>query len=129
MDRCDRDRWWDHRLALFCSAELRSIGVGNRRLGHHCLAWGPCDPVLACSSINIECNVATFHMEFVQRLAGVKSPLDFVEIFNDHSRRLLATLAEQAKELAALVQEIAGSAAEPLKTGFEKVTRVANYQG
>ena len=68
-------------------------------------------------------------MEFVQRLAGVKSPLDFVEIFNDHSRRLLATLAEQAKELAALVQEIAGSAAEPLKTGFEKVIRVANYQG
>ena len=69
------------------------------------------------------------HIEFVQRLAGVKSPLEFVEIFNDHSRRLLATLAEQAKELAALVQEIAGSATEPLKTGFEKVTRVASYQG
>ena len=69
------------------------------------------------------------HIEFVQRLVSVKSPLDFVEIFNDHSRRLLATLAEQAKELAALVQGIAGSATEPLKTGFEKVTRAASYQG
>ena len=55
MDRSDRDRWWDHRLALFCSTKLRSLGIGNRRLGHHCLAWGPCDPVLACWSISIEC--------------------------------------------------------------------------
>ena len=54
MDRCDRDRWWDHRLALFCSTKLRSLGIGNRWLGHHCLAWGPCDPVLACWSISIE---------------------------------------------------------------------------
>ena len=68
------------------------------------------------------------HIEFVQRLVSVKSPLDFAEIFNDHSRRQLTTLAEQAKELAALVEEIAGSATEPLKTGFEKVTRAARYQ-
>jgi len=60
MDRRDRDRCWDRRLALFRSAELRSLGIGNGRLGHHCLAWGPCDPVLAWWSINIECDVATF---------------------------------------------------------------------
>ena len=62
-------------------------------------------------------------MEFVERLAGVKSPLDFMEIFNDHSRRQLTRLTEQAKELATLAQGIAGSATERLKTGFEKATR------
>jgi hypothetical protein len=54
MDRSDPDCWWDRRLALFCSTELRSPGIGDRRLGHHCLAWGPCYPVLACWSISIE---------------------------------------------------------------------------
>ena len=50
------------------------------------------------------------HIEFVQRLAGVKSPFDCVEIFQDHSRQQLETLTEQAKELAKLGEEIAGSA-------------------
>ena len=70
---------------------------------------------------------ARSYMEFLQKLAGVKSPLDFMEIFNDHSRRQLTTLAEQAKELAALVQQTAGSASEPLKTGLEKATRAKRY--
>jgi hypothetical protein len=37
-----------------CCERRGSLWIGNRRLGHHCLAWGPCDPVLACWSINIE---------------------------------------------------------------------------
>src|SRR4029434_1736772 len=54
MDRSDPDCWWDRRLALFCSTELRSPGIVDRRLGHHCLAWRPCYSVLACWSISIE---------------------------------------------------------------------------
>ncbi len=65
---------------------------------------------------------AQSHMEFVQRLAGVKSPFDFVEICHDHSRQQLETLTEQAKELAKLSQDIAGSATEPLIKGVEKAT-------
>ena len=68
------------------------------------------------------------YIEFVQQLAGAKSPMVFVEIFNDNSRHQLARLTEQAKELAALAQEIAGSATEPLKTGIEKAKRVPRYR-
>ena len=61
------------------------------------------------------------HVEFVRRLAGVKSPSEFVEISNDYARHQLTTLTEQAKELAALAQKVATSTTEPLKTGFSKV--------
>jgi hypothetical protein len=62
MDRCDRDSWWDRRLALLRSAELRSFGIGNRLLGHHCLAWRPCDPELACSPLDIERGATSYLM-------------------------------------------------------------------
>ena len=61
------------------------------------------------------------HVEFVQRLAGVKSPSEFVVISNDYARHQLTMLTEQAKELAALAQKVAASTTEPLKTGFAKV--------
>jgi len=67
------------------------------------------------------------HIEFVQRLAGVKSPFDCVEIFHNYSRQQLETLTEQAKELAKLGEEIAGSASTPLITGVEKATRARSY--
>ena len=49
---------------------------------------------------------AQSHMEFIQRLIGVKSPFDCVEIFQDYSRQQLETLTEQAKELAKLSKRL-----------------------
>lgn len=60
------------------------------------------------------------HVEFVQKLAGVKSPSEFIEMSASHTRHQLETLAEQGKELAALAQQVTRDAAEPLKTGFMK---------
>ena len=60
------------------------------------------------------------YVEFVQKLAGVKSPLEFIEISNEHARSRLTTLAEQAQQLAALAQQVTLSSTEPLKTAFAK---------
>jgi phasin len=60
------------------------------------------------------------YVEFVQKLAGVKSPSEFVEIATDHGRSQLETVAEQAKQLAELAQKVTLATAEPLKTGFAK---------
>jgi phasin len=61
---------------------------------------------------------ATF--AFAQKLSGVKSPSDFIELSTDHSRKQFETLTEQTKELAALAQKVALASAEPLKTGVNK---------
>jgi phasin len=42
--------------------------------------------------------------DFVQKLSGVKSPSDFIELSSDHSRKQFETLTEQTKELAALLR-------------------------
>jgi phasin len=60
------------------------------------------------------------HVEFAQKLAGVKSPSEFIEVSTAHGRHQLETLGEQAKELTALAQQMTLAAAEPLKTGFAK---------
>lgn len=60
------------------------------------------------------------YVEFVQKLAGVKSPTEFFEVSTDHGRYQLETVAEQAKQLAELVQKVTLATAEPLKTGFAK---------
>ena len=60
LDRCDPDCRWDRRLALFRSAEQGPLGIGNRRLGHHRVDCGSCDPTLACWSIILNVTVATF---------------------------------------------------------------------
>jgi phasin len=65
------------------------------------------------------------YVEFVQKLAGVKSPSEFVEIATDHGRYQLETVAEQAKQLAELAQKVTLATAEPLKTGFAKAYRHA----
>ncbi len=62
------------------------------------------------------------YVEFLQRLAGVKSPAEFIELSNDHARTQLTTMTEQATQLAALAQQITLSTTEPLKTGFAKAT-------
>ena len=56
-------------------------------------------------------------IEFVQKLSGVKSPSDFIELSTDHSRKQFETLTEQTKELAALAQKVTLTTVEPLKTG------------
>ena len=56
-------------------------------------------------------------IEFVQKLSGVKSPSDFIELSTDHSRKQFETLTEQTKELAALAQKVTLATIEPLKTG------------
>jgi hypothetical protein len=53
MDRCDRDGGWDRRLALLHSTQLRSLGIGDRRLGNNYLAWWSRDSLLAWWSIDI----------------------------------------------------------------------------
>jgi phasin len=58
--------------------------------------------------------------EFVQKLSGVKSPLEFVEISTEHARKQLEALTDQAKQLAALAQETTLATAEPLKKGVAK---------
>jgi phasin len=58
--------------------------------------------------------------DFVQKLSGVKSPSDFIELSTDHSRKQFETLTEQTKELAALAQKVTLATVEPLKTGVTK---------
>ena len=62
----------------------------------------------------------TSYVEFVQKLAGVKSPSEFVEVSTDHGRYQLETMGDQAKQLAELAQKVTLATAEPLKTGFAK---------
>ena len=57
---------------------------------------------------------------FFQKLSGVKSPSDFIELSTDHSRKQFETLSEQAKELAALAQKVTLATMEPLRTGVTK---------
>jgi phasin len=57
---------------------------------------------------------------FVQKLSGVNSPSDFIELSTDHSRKQFETLTEQTKELAALAQKVTLATIEPLKRGATK---------
>ena len=59
-------------------------------------------------------------LDFVQKLSGVKSPSDFIQLSTDHSREQFETLTEQTKELAALAQKVTLAAVEPFKTGITK---------
>ena len=59
-------------------------------------------------------------LAFAQKLFGVKSPSDFIEMSTDHSRKQFETLTEQTKELAALAQKVTLASAEPLKAGATK---------
>jgi phasin len=59
-------------------------------------------------------------IEFVQKLSGVKSPSEFIELSTDQSRKQFETLTEQTKELAALAQKVTLATVEPLKTGVTK---------
>ena len=57
---------------------------------------------------------------FAQKLFGVKSPSDLIEMWTEHSRKQIETLTAQTTELAALAQKVTLASAEPLKTGVTK---------
>jgi hypothetical protein len=46
-------------------------------------------------------------LDFAKSLAGVTTPMDFIEFSTAHSRKQLETLEDQTKMLAALAQEVA----------------------
>ena len=59
-------------------------------------------------------------LEFAHKLAGVTSAAAIVELSSEHARQQLVTMAEQAKELAALARTMALASAEPFKAGVAR---------
>ena len=55
-------------------------------------------------------------VDFAQRMSGVKSPSEFLELWTEHARKQVETLTEQSKQLAALGQKVTRTTDEPLKT-------------
>ena len=60
---------------------------------------------------------------FVEKLFGVKSPSELVELTTAHSRTQFETLSAQGKELAGLAQKVASDTAEPIKSGVSKAMK------
>ena len=60
--------------------------------------------------------------DLAQRMSGVKSPSEFVELSTELSQQQFATLTEQTKQLAALAQQVTLATAAPFKTGFTKAS-------
>jgi phasin len=58
--------------------------------------------------------------DFAQRLLGVKSPAEFIELSTERAREQFATLTEQTKELAGIAQKVTLANTEPLKAGVTK---------
>jgi hypothetical protein len=56
-------------------------------------------------------------LAFAQKLFGVKSPSEFIELSAEHTQKQFETLTEQTKELAALAQKVTLGTAASLKTG------------
>ena len=63
--------------------------------------------------------------DFLQRLSGVKTPSEFMELSTTHARKQFEVLTEQAKELAALAQKVTTATTEPLKAGVTKALNTA----
>ena len=58
--------------------------------------------------------------EYAQKLLGVKSPAEFIELSTAHARMQCESMTAQTKELAALAQKATTEIAEPLTTGATK---------
>ena len=61
--------------------------------------------------------------DFIQKMSGVRSPSAFIELSAEHARKQLASLTEQAKQLATLAQKASLATAEPLKTASKPSVR------
>jgi hypothetical protein len=55
-----------------------------------------------------------------------KSSFDLVELWTAHSKKQIAMLNEQIKELTALGQKMAGDSAEPITRSFSQVFKNAS---
>jgi len=60
--------------------------------------------------------------EFAQKLLGVKSPAEFIELSTERARRQFETLSAQSKELAAIAQRVTLATTEPLKASMTKAS-------
>ena len=63
--------------------------------------------------------------DFVQKMSGVKSPSEFLELWAEHARKQVETLTEQSKQLVALAQKLTCTTVEPLKTGVANPFKIA----
>ena len=59
--------------------------------------------------------------DFVQRLHGVKSPSEVMELSTEHTRNQIQAVTEQTKQLVEYAQKAVLATAEPLKMGVTKV--------
>ena len=62
---------------------------------------------------------------FVEKLFGVKSPSELVEVATAHSRMQFETLSAQGKELSTLAQKVATETAEPIKASVSSFGKAA----
>jgi phasin len=51
--------------------------------------------------------------EFAQKLLGVRSPAEFIELSTERARKQFETLTTQTKELAAIAQRVTLATTEP----------------
>jgi phasin len=58
--------------------------------------------------------------DFAQKLWGVTSLSEFIQLSTEHARKQFEALTEQTKELAALAQKVTLATTEALKTGVTK---------
>ena len=63
------------------------------------------------------------YFDFVEKLFGVKSPSELIELTTAHSRTQFETFSAQGNELAARVQKVATETSAPIKTGVEKAMK------
>ena len=63
----------------------------------------------------------TSHADFMQKLVGVKSPTELLELSTSHNRSQVERLADQAKHLTDLTKQVTLATAEPIKSGLAKV--------
>jgi phasin len=66
---------------------------------------------------------ANAHFDYIEKLFGVKSVSELVELSTAHARTQFETLTAQSKELATLAQKVATETSEPIKTGVEKAMK------
>ena len=61
-------------------------------------------------------------VDFAQRMSGVKSPSEFVELSTELAQQQFATLTEQTKQSPARAEQVTLATTEPLKDGLHKAS-------
>jgi hypothetical protein len=64
--------------------------------------------------------------EFARQLSTAKSSSDLVDLWTAHTRKQIAVLNEQIKELTALGQKMAGESAEPIARSISQAFKKAS---